>query len=222
MAAIIWDEVSKRFYETGVSKGVFYDHAGYGVAWNGLTSVEENTSHQVQPIYFDGHKFNDIVIIGDFSATLRAFTYPDEFLPYEGILQDELEGFLVTGQPGNRFGLSYQTNIGNDVDGTNLGYKIHLLYNLTANPSQKAFNTMSLEVEPTEFEWAITAIPEFIDNYRPTAHVILDSRTLDPYLLTDLQNTIYGTAYEDPNLPSLTTLIEYIQEWNSLRSSQEG
>jgi hypothetical protein len=212
MATIVWDEVGKRLYETGVSKGVFYDHTGLGVAWNGLTSVEENTSHQVQPVYFDGLKFNDIVTIGDFAATIRAFTYPDEFLPYEGILSD-YPGFFVTGQLGNRFGLSYQTKLGNDVEGNDLGYKIHLLYNLTAIPTQKTFNTMALELEPTEFEWSITSIPEIIDDFCPTAHVIIDSRTMDPYLLADLENTIYGSAYDDPTLPPLSTIIAHIQDW---------
>lgn len=221
MAAIIWDDVGKRFYETGVSKGVFYDYDGNGVAWNGLTSIEENTSHQVQPVYFDGLKFNDIVTIGDFSATMKAFTYPDEFLPYEGVLQEQ-EGVLITGQHVSRFGLSFQTKIGNDVDGVNLGYKIHLLYNLTANPTQKSFNTMALDVEPAEFEWTITAIPEFIENFRPTAHVIFDSRTIDSYLLADLESILYGSAYEDPRLPPLKTFNTYIQEWMLARSSKES
>lgn len=221
MAEIIWDDVGKRFYETGVSKGVFYDYDGNGVAWNGLTSIEENTSHQVQPVYFDGLKFNDIVTIGDFSATMKAFTYPDEFLPYEGVLQEQ-PGVLITGQHVSRFGLSFQTKIGNDVDGVNLGYKLHLLYNLTANPTQKSFNTMALDIEPTEFEWAITAIPEFIENFRPTAHVIFDSRTIDSYLLADLESILYGSAYEDPRLPPLKTFNTYIQEWMLARSSKES
>jgi hypothetical protein len=210
MATIIWDEMGKRVYEIGVSKGVFYDSDGYGVAWNGLTSVEETTANEVQSVYFDGAKVNDIVSIGDFSATLKAFTYPDEFLPYEGVLQD-VEGVLVTGQLVNRFGLSYQTKIGNDVKGVDFGYKIHLLYNLTAIPSQRNYSTMTLDVEPIEFEWAITSIPEIIDNYRPTAHVIFDSTKIDSYLLTDLKNIIYGTASADPQLPSLNTIINYIQ-----------
>jgi hypothetical protein len=221
MAALIWDEIGARIFETGVSKGVFYDYEGYGVAWNGLTSVEENTSHQVEPIFFDGEKFNDVVTHGEFSGVMKAFTYPDEFLPYEGI-QQEQEGILITGQQVSRFGLSFQTKVGNDVEGVELGYKIHLMYNLTANPSQKTFNTMSLDVEPVEFEWTITAIPEIIDNFRPTSHVVIDSRKVDPYLLSDLEGIIYGNAYDDAFLPPLKTFNNYIQEWMVLRSRQEG
>lgn len=209
MTALVWDELGKHFYETGVSKGVFYDNEGNGVAWNGITSFEESTSNKVQPIYFDGLKINDIVTIGDFSGTLKAFTYPDEFLPYEGIIQD-VDGFLITGQPIDRFGLSFQTKIGNDVNGVSYGYKIHLLYNLTAIPSQKAYNTMTLDSEPMEFEWSITAIPEFIDNFRPTAHVIFDSTKIDSYLLASIENSLYGDVYNNPQLIPLKTLANYI------------
>jgi hypothetical protein len=212
MTALIWDAIGEHFYETGISKGVFYDYDGHGVAWNGLTSVEENTAHQVQPVYWDGQKFNDVLTIGDFSATLKAFTYPDEFLPYEGVFQDQ-EGFYITGQEPNRFGLSFQSKIGNDVEGIDLGYKIHVLYNLTANPTQKSYNTMSLEIEPNEFAWEITAIPEFIENFRPTAHVIFDSRKIDSSLLAGIEELLYGSNYEDPQLPSLKSLSTFIRDW---------
>lgn len=212
MATIIWDEIGKRYYETGVSKGVFYDSDGYGVAWNGLTSIEENTKYEVQPVYFDGLKFNDIVTVGDFSATLKAFTYPDEFLPYEGVLQD-LEGLFITGQQGDRFGLSYQTIVGNDLEGLDLGYKLHILYNLTAIPSQKSYNTLTLDTEPNEFEWEISAVPEFIENYRPTSHIILDSRTLNSDLLADIEETLYGNDFSDAFLPPLKSLNNYMREW---------
>ncbi|MET0786341.1 MAG: hypothetical protein ABWY25_06505, partial [Paenisporosarcina sp.] len=108
MTALVWDETGKRYYETGVDHGVFYDAHGLGVAWNGLTAIEETISSEVQAVHFDGLKFNDIVTVGDFAAVMRAFTYPDEFLPYEGVLEDQ-QGFFVTSQPGWKFGLSYQT-----------------------------------------------------------------------------------------------------------------
>lgn len=211
MTTLIWDEVGKLLYETGVNKGVFYDYDGNGVAWNGLISVEENTSHQVQPVYFDGMKVNDVVTIGDFSATVRAFTYPDEFLPYEGILQD-IDGIFITGQSSSRFGMSYQTRIGNDLKGTNFGYKIHLLYNLTANPVQKTYNTMSLETEPLEFEWEITAVPEFVENYRPTSHIIFDSRLMDPDVLEAIESILYGDSSNNALLPPYQSLSNFIKQ----------
>jgi hypothetical protein len=221
MAAIVWDEIGKRFYETGVSRGVFYNVDGYGIPWNGLTSIEESVSHEVQAVHYDGIKFNDIVTVGDFSAILRAWTYPEEFLPYEGILEDQ-DGFYVADQPQSQFGLSYQTKVGNDISGIEHGYKIHLLYNLTALPSQKRYQTMSLETEPMEFEWTVTAIPEEIENFRPTAHVIFDSRRIDPWLLEDLESILYGDEDSDPRLPPLKGLATFIRKWDRLIITDHG
>ena len=215
MATLMWDEIGKRFYETGISKGVFYDDEGVGTAWNGLTSVEESVSHQIQAVHFDGMKFNDLVTMGDFSAVMRAWTYPDEFLPYEGIMEEQA-GFFVANQPMSKFGLSYQTKIGNDITGLELGYKIHLLYNLTALPAQKMYQTMSLDTEPHEFEWTITAIPEYIENYRPTAHVIFDSTKMDHWMLEDIESVLYGGSDNDAYLPSLKGLATFIRKWDRL------
>ena len=131
----------------------------------GLLPLKKTQPRKVEPVYFDGLKFNDIVTIGDFSAIMRAFTYPDEFLPYEGVHSDQAGCLSHWTSHTSRFGLSFQTRIGNDVEGVDLGYKIHLLYKLTAIPTQKSFNTMALDIEPSEFEWTITAIPEFIERF---------------------------------------------------------
>lgn len=215
MASLVWDQVGDRLYETGISKGVLYKEDGFGVPWNGLTAVEESENNEVEPVHFDGIKFNDIVTIGDFTAVLRAFTFPDEFLVYEGTLEDQT-GFYVTNQPPGKFGLSYQTKIGNDIIGTEGGYKIHLLYNLTAMPSPKLYSTIDDELEPTEFEWALTGIPEEIENFRPTSHVVLDSRKLDPNLLIDLEGILYGDEDGDARLPSLKGLATFIRKWDRL------
>lgn len=221
MATLVWDEIGQRFYETGISKCVFYDVEGWGTVWNGLTSIEESVSNQVQPVHFDGLKFNDIVTVGDFSAVMRAWTYPDEFLPYEGVLQDQV-GFFIADQPGSKFGLSYQTKVGNDFDGIEYGYKIHLLYNLTALPADKEYATLGLETEPHEFEWTLTAIPEAIENFRPTAHIIFDSRKIDPWLLQDIEAIIYGDEDNDAFLPPLKGLATYIRKWDRLIITDNG
>lgn len=221
MARLVWDQVGERFYESGVSNGVFYDQDGKGTAWNGITSVDENTSTTVEPVYFDGLKFDDVVTNGDFSASLKAFTYPEEFLPYEGYLEDRA-GFYIADQPRYRFGLSYRTEIADDVVGFNRGYKIHLLYNLTANPSEISYQTISGDSEPLEFEWTISAIPEELDRFRPTAHVILDSRKLNPFILRDVEDIIYGTDEEDPTLPSLKSLSQFIRNWDRFMVTDYG
>lgn len=221
MATLLWDQIGERFYETGISKCVFYDDEGHGVAWNGLTSVEESINDTTQPVHFDGLKFNDILTIGDFSAVLRAWTYPDEFLPYEGIYEEQ-QGFFVAHQPRSKFSLCYRTEVGNDVKGLQLGYKIHIVYNLTALPSQKSYQTMSLDTEPLEFEWTVTAIPEYIENFRPTAHIIFDSRRMDPWLLEDLEDIIYGDEDNDAHLPSLKGLATFIRKWDRLIITDHG
>lgn len=221
MTALVWDETGKHFYETAISKGVFYDSSGKGTSWNGLTSMEESVSNSIQPIHFDGLKFNDIVTIGDFQGILKAWTYPDEFLPYEGIIEEQ-SGFFVANQPQSTFGLSYQTKIGNDLVGLEYGYKIHLLYNLTALPSQRTYQTLAQDPNPFEFEWTITGIPEEIENYRPTVHVIFDSTRLDPWMLEDLEEVLYGGADNDAYLPPLKGLATWARKWDRLIITDHG
>lgn len=215
MATLVWDKLGDRVYETGVSKAVLYEVDGSGVAWNGLTALEESVSTSSDPVHFDGIKFNDIVTVGDFAAVMRAFTYPEEFLPYEGILQDQT-GFYIPHQPLSRFGLSYQTLVGDDVNGLDAGYKIHVLYNLTAIPSQVTHQTLSLDTTPIEFEWNISSIPEDIDNFRPTSHIMFDSREIDPHLLADIESILYGDDVNDAHLPSLKGLAAFIRKWDRL------
>jgi hypothetical protein len=213
MTKIVWDRVGERLYENGVSQGVLYKADSYGVPWNGLVSVDQDAVHTSDPVYFDGFKFADLVTLGDFEGTLRAFTYPDEFLDYEGIVQSQT-GFYVTDQPQTRFGLSYRTEENNDVGPA--GYKIHLLYNLLALPAQRSHQTLSLDVVPMEFEWKISAIPEELDRFRPTSHVIIDSRMIDPFLLQDLEDMLYGDEETDPKLPDLNGLVSFVMKWGRL------
>lgn len=221
MSALTWDQYGDRLYETGISKAVLYEPNGDGVAWNGLTSVEENFSNSVESVHYDGVKFNDIVTIGDFSAVLRAYTYPDEFLQYEGTLQDQ-SGFYIYDQPKKQFCLSYQSLIGDDIRGLRAGYKIHLIYNATAVPSQVNYQTLTTDSEPIEFEWSITTIPEELANFRPTAHVVLDSRKIDKNLLRDVEDILYGTEEHNAHLPSLKSLSTFLRKWNRFIVTDHG
>lgn len=221
MPELVWDQIGDRTYEAGISKGVLYLESGFGVPWNGLTSVEEKNTNSVESVYFDGVKFSDIVTVGDFEATMRAFTYPDEFLFFEGTIQDQT-GFYIMNQPPSKFGLSYQTKIGNDVDGIEAGYKIHIHYNLTAIPSARTFESISDTLDPIEFEWEITSVPEEIENFYPTAHVVLDSRKLNAHLLQDIEDILYGSNSNDAYLPSLKGLSTFIRKWDRLIITEYG
>lgn len=215
MTAIVWDQVGTRFYEGGIDRGVLYLPSGVGVPWNGLVAVNETVAGgESDPVYYDGVKFAEIIVPGDYSATLQAYTYPDEFLEFEGIL-DLGNGLFAANQDKNRFGLSYRTMINNDEDTE--AYKLHILYNLTAVPSQKNFQTMSVNNNAMTFEWTITGIPGEIPGYRPTVHLIFDSRKMNALLLSDIENTLYGDVLSSPTLPPISTLSAFVGSWVVIR-----
>ena len=215
MTTLVWDQLGERFFETGISKAVLYKADGYGVPWNGVTSLEENDDDSIESIHYDGVKVNDLVTLGDYSAVLRAFTYPDEFLFHEGIIEDQT-GFFAHNQPKTQFGLSYQTKIGSDLKANEAGYKIHLLWNLTALPSHRQYQTLALDTTPTEFEWTLTSIPEDMENFRPTSHAVIDSRKIDAELLKDIEGVLYGDEDSLARLPPLKGFATWIREWQRL------
>lgn len=213
MTKLTWDGVGERFYETGVDRGVFYESDGSAVPWNGLTSVQEDFGgDSTTPHYLDGIKFNDSQTTGDFVATIKAITYPDEFLEYEGISETDT-GLYVDGQPHKTFGLSYRSLIGNDVFGLDLGYKIHILYSLVAIPDIPTYLTIGDRSSAAEFSWKLLGTPQLVPNYRPTAHVIADSRYFDPTSLVALENVLYGDETNDAYLPELSNLVDFAVNW---------
>jgi len=202
MTKLRWDQVGERLYEAGVDRGVLYLADNSGVVWNGLTSVEEDMSDDSsEPVYFDGVKVNDNPSTGDFSATLSAITYPDEFEKYEGV-EEISDGVFVDGQSAKLFGLSFRTLVGNDIDGLDHGYKVHLVYNLTAVPGNKTRSTFSDITSPAEFTWQLSGVPMSASGYRPTAHIMLDSRFLPADVIEAIEALLYGTDGSDT-----TTLI---------------
>jgi hypothetical protein len=220
MTTLLWDQPGSRYYEAGVDLGVLYLPDGSGVPWNGLISVSEKVDgNQSSPVYFDGVKFADARAVGDFAASLKAYTYPDEFLEFEGVLGVG-NGLYATNQPTSRFGLSYRTRVGNDED-SNLGYKIHVLYNLTATPAQKNYQTI-IDGSAVEFEWDITAIPGEVPGFRPTAHLIFDTREMSPVLIEDIETTLYGNELTNATLPDISTLTAFIGSWVILRITDNG
>lgn len=206
MSQIVWDRLQDRRVEFGVDRGVLYPWDGPGVAWNGLVSVTEKVNRTVEPVYFDGVKVNDIVAYEDTSATLSAYTYPDEFAAYDGVQEIEGTGLFVYSQLIPKFHLSYRTLIGTGVD-MDYGYKIHLWYNLTASPSTAKRQTLDDDVDPSTFEWTLTSVPIDLGNMMPASHVVIDSTKADPYILADIELSLYGSEDSDPRIPALPTLI---------------
>lgn len=208
MTALTWDNVGERVYQTGVDHGVLYLRDGDAVAWNGITGVEESSTVELKSYYLEGVKYLEMLVPGDFSGKLKAITYPPEFDSVNGILE-AAEGLSLYEQPPKQFNLSYRTKVGDDIQGLDLGYKIHLLYNVLAKPEAVAFNSISDQTQPVEFVWSLTGTPDRLPRARPTCHATIDSRTTPPEILELIENQLYGTEVTPPNMPSLADLAEY-------------
>lgn len=206
MAKLSWDTPGERFYEAGVDQGVLYvDNAGY--AWNGLISVQENSpGGEPQPYYVDGFKYVQLAGSTEFEATLEALSSPPEFGPCDGTV--ELHGGLfVTDQKRYPFGLSYRTHVGNDLTGTEFGYKIHVVYNALAAPSDRENRTITDGTEPLTMSWSITTNPPVATGFRPTAHFIADTSKASPSDITQLEALLYGSDSTTAILPTVTDLL---------------
>lgn len=192
MSRVVWNRPGERFFEAGVDNGVLYTNSGQGVPWNGIVSVTENASGgDLESLYYDGVKYADVVAAEDFQATLSAFSSPAEFGPCEG--QKVLSpGLFATQQPRQTFGLCYRTLKGNDLVGADYGYKLHIVYNCTAAPSERSNRTISADVSPDARTWVIHTVPPPATTFRPTAHLVVDSTLVNPYLMEDLETTLYG------------------------------
>lgn len=220
MAVLVWDVPESRKYESGLDRGVLYLFDGSGVPWNGLTSVVEKFDRKTSPVYYDGMKISELVSLGYFSASMEAVTYPDEFLTYEGY--DALRrGVFISDQISKTFGLCYRTRTGNALD-PGKGYKIHILYNVTAIPDDVTYNTASDKLDAAVFKWDIVAIPEEVPGFAPTAHIILDSTTIDPWLLEELEAMLYGSTTSDSALIPMDDLIQIMTEWYRIKIIDNG
>lgn len=206
MTALTWDQVGERLYETGVDHGVLYipDTNGEysdGYAWNGLTTVTESPSGaEASPQYADNIKYLNLISAEEFGATIEAFTYPDEFAQCDGT-DVSTPGISIGQQSRKLFGLCYRTQLGNDVDGTDYGYKLHLVYGCQAAPSEKAYATINDSPEAIAFSWEITTTPVPVTGMKPTSLLVADSTVLSAAVLSDLEEILYGTAGTDPRLP---------------------
>src|SRR3954470_18568967 len=206
MTVLTWDQIGERLYETGVDHGVLYipDTGGAysdGFAWNGLTTVTESPSGaEASPQYADNIKYLNLISAEEFGATIEAFTYPDEFAQCDGTAFPEI-GVAVGQQSRKTFGLCYRTRLGNDTDGTDYGYKLHLIYGCQASPSEKAYGTINDSPEAITFSWDVTTTPVAVASYKPTSVLVIDSTQVDAAALATLEDMLYGTAGTDPRLP---------------------
>lgn len=210
---IVWDKTGERFYETGVEKGVLYQYSegnySKGVAWNGLTAVNENPSGgEPTALWADNIKYVNVMSTEELGVTIEAYTYPDEFKACNG--EGEMsEGVSIGQQTRSMFGLSYVTKLGNDTKGQDFGYKIHLIYGCMASPSEKSYETTDDSVEAMTFSWEVSTTPVEVASgkFKPTASITIDSSKVDAGKLKKLEDLLYGTdaggsgSATEPKLP---------------------
>ena len=214
MARLVWDRTGEHFYETGVKNVVLYPMSGNsygtGVAWNGVTSIEENPSGaDFNPIYADDIKYLNIQGAEEFGATIGAYTYPDEFAECDGSALP-VSGVAVGQQARKAFGLCYRTVIGNDTEGIEYGYKLHIVYGARVTPSGKSYSTINDSPEPAEMSWEMNTTPVAVSGFKPTSIITVDSTKFveqaDKAKLTALEDLLYGKdgdgqEAKEPTLP---------------------
>lgn len=206
MSRLTWDNTGERLFETGVKNGVLYPIQAdgkytKGVAWNGLISVTESPSGaEATALYADDIKYVNLLSNEEFGATIEAYTYPDEFAECDGS-GTLAEGVLLGQQKRKVFGLCYRTTIGNDVDGNDHGYKLHLVYGCLAAPSEKAYSTINDNPDAITFSWEVTTTPVNVTGFKPTSQITIDSTKVAQEKMTAIEALLYGSEQKEPSLP---------------------
>ena len=212
---LVWDQTGERKYETGVEQPAFYPMTGNtygdGVAWNGFTGFTQRpTGAEATAIYANDSKYGELLSNEEFEGTITAYTYPDEFAQCDGSAE-LAEGVTIGQQERKTFGLVYKTLVGNDTEGTNYGYKLHIVYGCKAKPSEKAYKTVNDNPEAIEFSWEVTTTPVSVTGHKPTSHLEIDSKTVQADKLKKLEEALYGGT----NKPKLLTPDEVLTMINA-------
>lgn len=217
MAMLEWDKVGERLFETGVDHCVLYrvnqeNQYKPGVAWNGITNITESPDGaEPNDQYADNIKYFTIRSAEELNGTIEAFMYPDEWNECDGNVE-AAKGVVIGQQARKTFGLSYRTVLGNDVDGIDYGYKLHLLYGATASPSERNYETINENPEPNTLSWeySTTPVPVTGTQYKPTSLITINSKTCDADKLAALEKVLYGSEEEDARLPLPDEVLQII------------
>lgn len=215
MSKIVWDAIGEHFFETGTKNGVLYPYNATsgkytpGVAWNGLTAVTETPEGaEANDQYADDIKYLVLYSAETFKGTIEAFSYPDEFMACDG--SEEVVSGVTIGQQGRKtFGFSFKTAKGNDTEGQDLGYKLHLWYGCKASPSERSYATINDSPEALTFSWEVTTTPVSLEGKKPLSCITIDSTKVDPDKLKDFEEILYGKEGIDPELPMPEDVIDF-------------
>jgi len=216
MPKIVWDATGERFYETGISHGVLYikdvtnNKFQPGVPWNGLTGVTESPSGaDLTDLYADDIKYASLRSAELFGATIEAYTYPDEFAKCDGSAEP-VPGLRFGQQKREVFGFCYRTVVGNDTDPEG-GYKLHLIYNCTASPSEKAYATINDSPDAITFSWELATTPIPVEGYKPVSCLTIDSSKVNETKLKALEDILYGGETEEAKMPLPDEVLQLLQ-----------
>ena len=215
MSRLAWDETGEHFYETGVDRGVLYpqDNNGAfpeGVAWNGLTGVTESPEGaDTTTLYADNIEYLNLLSAEKYKATIEAYTYPDEFKECDG--SKEIAPGVYAGQQNRKaFGFCYRTILGNDVQGNDYGYLLHLVYNGKAAPSERAYDTVNDSPEAITFSWEVNTTPIPVPNAKPSAHFEIDSTKTSTGKMAALEGILYGAdTFSASSTYKVGDVVEY-------------
>ena len=216
MAKLVFNNVGERLFETGVKNGVLYvmgDDGAYenGVVWNGLTAVTESPSGaETTPLYADDVKYVVIYAAEEFGATVEAYTYPEEFEQCDGSAAIS-EGITIGQQTRKSFGMCYKTSVGNDVQGQDYGYKIHIIYGAKAAPSEKSYSTINDSPEAVTFSWELSTVPVPVEGHNPTATMVIDSTRVPAEKMALIEAKLYGSEEAEATLPLPNEILELIK-----------
>lgn len=218
MAKLAWDETGKKLYETGTSQGALFPvdalgAYGAGVAWNGLQKVTENPDGAEETaLYADDQKYLGLTSVENWKGKIEAYTYPDEFAACDGsaLLVKGSKGVTVGQQTRLPFGLVYKTLVGNDTQYNDHGYKLHLIYGLKAQPSERAYASVNKSPEAVSFAWSVTATPIAIPGLKPAAEIVVDSTTTDPGVMKKIEDLVYGSESAPASLPLPAAIISLL------------
>lgn len=215
VAAITWDALEERYYQTGVDRGVLYPDGKDPVPFNGLTGADELGSAKSSILYRDGKVYLADMDPGDYEGSLYAFMWPESFSECLGI-PEATDGLYVDNQKPKRFSLSYRSLIGSGTEGDLFGYQIHLIYNAFASIGARNRKTVNNTPAPMEFTFGLVATPVQLPGYRPSAHYIIDTRHLDAATIQSLEEILYGDGVSEARMPTPTELFDLLNFGSSI------
>lgn len=215
MSKLVWDKTGERLYETGVKNCALYVYDSStkaykeGVAWNGITAITESPSGaEPNPLYADDIKYLNLISNEDYSCSIEAYMYPDEFaecngekIVMSGVGSSAVDtGIRISQQARSMFAIVYRTTVGNDVLNNEYGYKLHIVYNCLASVCERAYTTVNDSPEAMTFSWEVSTTPEQVSGYRPIAHIEIDSNAAKKEYLSDLEDYLFGSETKQPKL----------------------